>query len=283
MKYLVFVLFTLSVFGCKSGPSTQPDPLLTDNNGDATPKEVDKTTPPKEQANAPVPSAQEVLALFCPEDEIQDGGCKVCTDESINPTPWDGLMTVGEALGGSFTEPGVVEALVELRGCGREPSDNNETALLRRNEDGEWVAIDYFMLWTHEQCTWVTTPKGTSAGVCETFLVRMGELTTAYWQALFDGGELEVIELHTATNDAAMCPESEVIVEEAKLEKLGDGDNDGFPEVTISYVNEVFSVPDGASDACDAEDKGLKLVPKRAAEGVKVFVLGDDGRFRERP
>ena len=65
-----------------------------------------------------------------------------------------------------------------------------------------------------------------------------------------------------------------------KLRQQAFAQVDGAPQVTIAYVEEVLDVPDGASDACDAEDRDLEFTSQGREAGELVFVLGEDGRFR---
>lgn len=272
MKTWFLVALPFFLLGCKTSAQPTPDPEPTP---DVTPA---KENAGKDRESITPPTDAELMAMFCPQESLEDNACKVCFEESLSDEPTDELVEIGEVLVGSFSAPGMTEALVTIDGCGREPSDFGEAAFLRESAEGAWELVEYFPLWSPSMCKWVERLDGTKTGVCETFSVQMGEVTAAFWQAHFSAGEFEYVELYTSTNNAAACPEGSVMAGEAELK--GVAQVDGAPQVTIAYVEEVLDVPDGASDACDAEDRDLEFTSQGREAGELVFVLGEDGRFR---
>mgnify|MGYP000274133609 CR=1 FL=1 len=268
MKTWILVALPLLLIGCKTPAQPQPDANLE--------PEKEKEVAAKQVIEPP--SDAELMAMFCPEESLEDGACKVCFEGSLSDEPADEIVEIGDVLVGAFSAPGMTEALVTVEGCGRDASDFGEAVFMRRSAEGSWEVVEYFPLWSPSMCKWVERTDGTKTGVCETFSVQMGELTYAFWQAHFSAGEFEYVELYTATNNAAACPTGTVIAGEASLE--GIAQVDGAPQVTIAYVEEVLEVPDEAGDACDAEERDLEFTSQGREAGKLVFVLGEDGRFR---
>jgi hypothetical protein len=122
-----------------------------------------------------IPSQKEAIALMqgiCGEGNVtvENGNvsCQTCPSYTVYGTGGSGGSggTLGSVIYGSFTKPGIREALVDFGGCEPHSGNYGGSALLRRNNNG-WFRVRYEEGFRSNICQKLKTNSGRDFVVCK--------------------------------------------------------------------------------------------------------------------
>lgn len=214
-----------------------------------------------------------MLAAICGASNISpssDGvmveSCQTCpsfTSNSGNPGG-----TIEQIIYGSFTAPGLDEALVDLGDC--EPHVNNwGGSILLRRSDQEWSMVQYEPGLRSLSCL-TFSQDGLDSVVCEHSYINQGYLVNWLNQLEFEPDRIGRTELINVTSNTGSCRPPFYSVEIVETQSQ-DVNNDGLSDLVAVLTEARETSPEN-------ESQQIRCEPNLPAPTIHELTFLFDGR-----